>query len=337
MSGLSLAHCDDLTLAQHTQLNLWYRLNHAEHSELTEQIVAPALDTGMTVVVFGFNLGNAAQQVNAFLCQNQAAPYAFCRYQAHEDLPPAYAFFCHHVPASFATQVRHFSEQHSFQVACLQNPPRISEQGLLVMDMDSTAITIECIDEIARLGGVYDEVAAITAKAMAGELDFSQSLKQRVAKLNGIPLTLIDDFKAKLPFMPGIELLCATLKQHHWHLAIASGGFVPFAEQVQQQLNLDRICANQLVDNGKSLTGQITGNIVDSQAKAEFLTHYRDELQLSQHQTLAMGDGANDLPMLATAGLGVAVHGKPKVVAAADAAINAGSVAQILYFLTVPH
>jgi phosphoserine phosphatase len=204
------------------------------------------------------------------------------------------------------------------------------------MDMDSTAITIECIDEIARLANVYDEVASVTAQAMSGTLEFSESLKLRVAKLAGIDLSLIEQLKQDLPLMPGVSSLCELLKEKGWKLAIASGGFIPFAQRVQALLNLDLIHANALEVSDNTLTGNVVGVIVDAQEKANFLNKTAKAFDIDIEQTLAMGDGANDLKMMGNAGLGIAVHGKPKVAKTADVAINYGSLLQVAYFIDIP-
>ncbi|WP_105188190.1 phosphoserine phosphatase SerB [Pseudoalteromonas sp. T1lg48] len=326
----TLAQQDDLSLSNLLSLNLWYDIDHSS------LVADKEAQTPTYVLLFGFQLGmqvaNLAQQLQLWPGQVSAV----CRFEAHSDLPPAFVFSVHGEAAELAQQLKQYGADNGVQCAVLVNPPKLSEPGLLVMDMDSTAITIECIDEIARLGGVYDEVAAVTAQAMAGKLEFSASLRQRVAKLEGIPLKLVAELQNQLPLMPGIEQVCEVLREHKWHLAIASGGFVPFAAHVQQLLNLDRIHANTLDDDGEVLVGTVSGKIVDADEKARFLCAYRDELGLAKAQTLAIGDGANDLLMLHQAGLGVAVHGKAKVVAEAPAAITAGSLAQLLYFLTIP-
>ena len=323
----TLAQLDDLSLSNHLNLNTWYDFDNAS-------LVAENNDT--YVLLFSFQLGMQVANFAQYLQQLPVELSAVARYEAHPDLPPAYAFAVTGATPELSTQLKAYRAENALQCAVLVNPPTLAEPGLLVMDMDSTAITIECIDEIARLGGVYDEVATVTAQAMAGQLDFSDSLRQRVAKLKGIKLALIEQLKSQLPLMPGVDQLCAVLAANNWHLAIASGGFVPFAEQVQALLKLDKIHANQLDDNGDELLGTVSGQIVDAQEKARFLGAYRDELQLPKAQTLAIGDGANDLLMMHEAGLGVAVHGKEKVVAQAPAAITAGSLAQLLYFLTIP-
>jgi phosphoserine phosphatase len=272
-----------------------------------------------------------------FLAEHQHVVTAVCQYQPDLSLPAALCFYSEHAEQAINPLVlQQFAKTLDCQLVQITCPPTLAEPGLLLMDMDSTAITIECIDEIARLANVYDEVASVTALAMAGKLDFNESLNQRVAKLTGIEKSLIDELKNNLPLMPGIKALCQILKQHQWYLAIASGGFVPFAEQVQQLLNLDEVHANVLEFKEDKLTGKVLGTIVDAEQKAVVLTSLQQQLGLNKSQTVAIGDGANDLKMLAKAGLGVAVHGKPKVVEQAQAAISQGSLLQLLYMLTIP-
>lgn len=215
--------------------------------------------------------------------------------------------------------------------------PSLAVPGLLVMDMDSTAITIECIDEIAAAYGVGDAVATVTAAAMRGELDFNASLKQRVAKLAGCPMTIIKQLKQQLPLMPGLSQLVAVLQQAQWKVAIASGGFMPFVNALKQQLQLDNVYANQLAvsDDGLTLTGDIVGEIVNAQVKADSLLRWAELHDIALSQTVAIGDGANDLLMLNQAALGVAFHAKPKVREQAKVAINDGSLAQLLLLLMI--
>ncbi|MBY6186277.1 phosphoserine phosphatase SerB [Marinobacter hydrocarbonoclasticus] len=202
------------------------------------------------------------------------------------------------------------------------NLPSLSQPGLLLMDMDSTAITIECIDEIARQGGVYDAVAAVTAEAMAGGLDFAESLRRRVAMLKGIPATVLEEIAAEPPLMPGLVTLCQHLKRHGWKLGLASGGFNAVAEAVTQAAGIDRFEANALATEGGHFSGAVDGAIVDAARKAAILGELGALWGIPPGQWVAMGDGANDLPMLGQAALGVGVHAKPAVAAQADAVVQ---------------
>lgn len=241
-----------------------------------------------------------------------------------------------HLPLNWRPQqsvLTRFALDYGCQLVYLAQQPTLRRPGLLVMDMDSTAIEIECIDEIAKLAGVGEQVAAITARAMNGELDFAQSLTGRVQALAGAPESVLTEVLQKLPLMPGLTELVTYLQQHHWQVAIASGGFTYFTKALQQQLQLCATFANELeIENGK-LTGRVLGDIVDAKRKAEVVAELAESYQLPKSQTVAIGDGANDLPMLAEAALGVAFHAKPKVQAAAQAAITTGSLLQLLYLL----
>ena len=321
-------------LAMQLPLGKWYHYQDA----LEEHVSLPSDPQGVFSIAFAgdFN-GQQLTRIVQFLAQQQFTVAAICRYQPDASLSPALCFYTDTAKASINPLVMNeFAHPNGFQLVQISKPPSLTSPGLLVMDMDSTAITIECIDEIARLADVYDDVAAVTAQAMAGKLDFSESLHQRVAKLAGIEQSLIDELKNSLPLMPGIKELCQVLKQHNWYVAIASGGFVPFAEQVQQLIDLDEVHANVLEFKDDKLTGKVLGTIVDAQQKAVVLRDLQQQLSLPTQQTVAIGDGANDLTMMATAGLGVAVHGKPKVIEQAQAAICQGSLLQLLYLLTIP-
>lgn len=329
-----LAALSSAQLSSQLSLGTWYQYSEAQFTK-TKLAKQPQ---GTFTIAFGADFdGVKIARVIEFLNANSFSSTAICCYQPQENLAPAFCFYSDEAKQTLnPLALNDFAHANGFQLVQVNTPPCLDEPGLLVMDMDSTAITIECIDEIARLANVYDEVAAVTAQAMAGKLDFSESLHQRVAKLKGVEQSLIDELKNTLPLMPGIDVLCQVLKQHNWYLAIASGGFVPFAEQVQKCLNLDEVHANILEFKDNKLTGKVLGTIVDAKQKAQVLESLRAQLNLPLQQTVAIGDGANDLTMMAKAGLGVAVHGKAKVVEQAQAAICQGSLLQLLYLITIP-
>lgn len=211
--------------------------------------------------------------------------------------------------------------------------PQLAQPGVLLMDMDSTAIQIECIDEIAKLAGVGEQVAAVTELAMQGKLDFSESLRARVATLKGHPVSILSKVAAAIPITPGLPQLIAALHQRGWQVGIVSGGFTFFTERLKPQLGLDFTHANTLGIDGEQLSGVVIGEIVDAAVKERTLREWAESLGLDLSQTVAAGDGANDLKMLAAAGLGVAFHAKPVVRAQAAAAINSGGIEAIYYLL----
>ncbi|MBN6070374.1 phosphoserine phosphatase [Aggregatibacter actinomycetemcomitans] len=219
-------------------------------------------------------------------------------------------------------------------IAPLNFHASLSQAGLLVMDMDSTAIQIECIDEIAKLAGTGEMVSAITERAMRGELDFSQSLRQRVATLKDAPEGILQEVKQHLPLMPGLTETVKTLKDHGWKVAIASGGFTYFAEVLQQKLGLDFIAANQFEIIDGKLTGNVQGAIVDAQYKAQILQQLAQQFHIAAENTVAIGDGANDLVMMQVADLGVAYHAKPKVQQLAQVLINFADLTALLCILS---
>lgn len=204
---------------------------------------------------------------------------------------------------------------------------------LAVFDMDSTLIEAEVIDELAKAAGVGDQVAAITERAMAGELDFKASFKERMALLKGLDVGVLDAIGASLRLTEGAEVLFAELKRLGYKTAILSGGFTYFAKQVQARLGIDYVFANELeVVDGK-VTGVAVEPIVDAQRKADLLRELAQKEGLSLEQTIAVGDGANDLPMLAIAGLGVAFRAKPLVKKSAKHAISTLGLDGVLYLL----
>ena len=197
--------------------------------------------------------------------------------------------------------------------------------GLIVSDMDSTFITIECVDEIAAGVGLKDQVTAITERSMRGELDFEASLRARVALLKGLPEGELQYvYEHVLQPSPGAAWLLKECKQHGVKFMLVSGGFTYFTERLRQKYGLDYAFANQLTAQAGQLTGTLSGQIIDAQAKADLLAEYTQKLDLQPNQTLAMGDGANDIPMIQAAGFGVAYHAKPKTQAAANIQVRFG-------------
>jgi len=184
----------------------------------------------------------------------------------------------------------------------------------VAMDMDSTLITIECIDEIADLQGIKPQVAAITASAMRGEIDYPESLRRRVALLEGLPESaLARVYDERLKLSPGAERMLERLRSLAIKTLLVSGGFTYFTERLKSRLSLDYTLSNNIeIKNGK-LTGQVLGPIVDAQAKAKKLRELRAERELSREQVIAFGDGANDIAMMAEAGVSIAYHAKPLV------------------------
>ncbi len=191
---------------------------------------------------------------------------------------------------------------------------KLADFGLVAMDMDSTLITIECIDEIADMQGIKPQVAAITEAAMRGEIDFAESLRRRVALLAGLPETALQRvYDERLKLSPGAEFMLERLKALGIRTLLVSGGFTFFTERLKERLGLDYTLSNTLgIVDGK-LTGKVIGAIVDAQAKATKLREVRAALGLTKDQAIAMGDGANDLAMMAEAGVSIAYHAKPVV------------------------
>ncbi|ABU72319.1 phosphoserine phosphatase [Vibrio campbellii] len=218
--------------------------------------------------------------------------------------------------------------------ASLNEVPDLSAPGLVVFDMDSTAIQIECIDEIAKLAGVGEEVAEVTERAMQGELDFEQSLRQRVGKLKGADEAILEQVRSQLPFMPDFEALIATFKALGWKTVIASGGFTYFSDFIKDKVGLDFAQSNQLEIVDGKLTGEVLGDVVSAQTKADILVELAEEYDIEQHNTVAVGDGANDLVMMAAAGLGVAYHAKPKVEEQAQTAVRFAGLGGVLCILS---
>ncbi len=204
----------------------------------------------------------------------------------------------------------------------VKNIPSLNKPGVILLDMDSTCIQIECIDEIAKAYGVGAQIAEITSQAMHGLLDFKQSLRKRVSLLKDAPVSILENIRNNLPIMPGFPELVKLLQTNGWKVAIASGGFMPFVNKLKEDFNLTLVRANTFEIDGDHLTGGLIGEIVDSSVKVQTLQELCTQYNIDNSQSIAIGDGANDLPMILASGLGFAIHAKPIVRQQAPATIN---------------
>jgi len=211
-----------------------------------------------------------------------------------------------------------------------------NEIGLFISDMDSTMISIECIDEIADYMGIKNQISNITEAAMRGELDFESSLRRRVGLLKELPSDVLEKvYQEQLNLNPGAEDLIAGLRNKNIKTALVSGGFSYFTERLQQRLQLDYQLANTLEINNQQLTGKVLGDVIDADRKAIYLQQLCEQLNITTKQTIAIGDGANDLKMLNKAGLGIAYHAKPVVQQQADVALNYSGLEAVLDFINI--
>ncbi len=246
----------------------------------------------------------------------------------------AHAYYLANQPQALPAVQAFCAEQH-IDCSYLPDQQVLAKFGLCVMDMDSTLISIECIDEIADMVGIKPQVAAITERAMQGELDFAQSLRQRVALLKGLSETdLMRVLNERLTLNPGAVEWIAACKKNNITTLLVSGGFTFFADKVKAMLGLDYAVSNQLEIVDGKLTGGIIGDIVDAQRKADELCQLRDHLGLTAAQTIAIGDGANDLKMMGVAGIGVAYHAKPIVQTQATYALNHSGLDGVMHLLS---
>jgi phosphoserine phosphatase len=214
-------------------------------------------------------------------------------------------------------------EERSIDAAFVRDEHVLDNIGLVVMDMDSTLISIECIDEIADMQGLKPQVATITESAMRGEIEFAESLRRRVALLEGLDESALQRVYAeRLQLNPGAETLLGTLQSRGIKTLLVSGGFSFFTERLKLRVGLDYAHANMLEIIDGKLTGRVLGDVLDAQGKANWLNRIRTELGLGSGQVVAIGDGANDLKMMAAAGIGIAYHAKPVVRAQATYAIS---------------
>ncbi|HET9791166.1 MAG TPA: phosphoserine phosphatase SerB [Candidatus Angelobacter sp.] len=233
-------------------------------------------------------------------------------------------------------QLLALADQQNFDVAVQEDSIFRGNRRLIVFDMDSTLIQMEVIDELARLAGVGDKVSTITEAAMRGELDFQASFRRRLGLLRGLPASALAKVAENVPITPGAHRLLRTLKLLGYKTAILSGGFAFVAEKLQKELGFDYVHTNELeIENGM-LTGEPVGPIVDGARKAQLLEEIARREGISMEQTIAVGDGANDLPMLSIAGLGVAFHAKPLVREKAQHSISRMGLDALLYLLGLP-
>ncbi|MCO7737019.1 phosphoserine phosphatase SerB [Brucella intermedia] len=203
---------------------------------------------------------------------------------------------------------------------------------ILIADMDSTMIQQECIDELAEEAGLREHVAAITARAMNGEIAFEPALRERVALLKGLPLSVIDKvISTRITLMPGGPELVRTMRKHGAYTALVSGGFTSFTHRIAEMIGFNEERANRLIDDGVHLTGLVMEPILGREAKVEKLMEIADRLGLTPDDAIAVGDGANDLGMIQLAGTGVALHAKPAVAAQARMRVDHGDLTALLY------
>jgi phosphoserine phosphatase len=206
------------------------------------------------------------------------------------------------------------------------------EKALIISDMDSTMITVECIDELADYAGLREEISAVTERAMQGELDFDAALDARVALLKGMDVGILDTcYRERVRIMPGAEALVRTMRSRGGFAVLVSGGFTHFAEPVAAEIGFDRSVSNVLGVADGRLDGTVLRPIVGAETKRETLLAAMAERNIATERTLAVGDGANDIPMIQAAGLGVAYHAKEKAAAAADARVLHGDLTVLLY------
>ncbi|HXH74524.1 MAG TPA: phosphoserine phosphatase SerB [Bacteriovoracaceae bacterium] len=233
-------------------------------------------------------------------------------------------------------ELMNLSNVHKIDAAFMRDNVFRFNKRLIVFDMDSTLIQAEVIDEMAASFGIGDKVKEITERAMNGELNFDEALRERVALLKGMPKKNMEEIMNRLQLTPGAEKFIKTVRNLGFKTAIVSGGFKYFAENLRKRLDIDYAFANELEWDGDKLSGRVTGQIVNSQQKAFILELLAQQESIHLEQVVAVGDGANDLPMLAKAGLGIAFHAKEKVKREARHQMSHGPMTSILYFLGIP-
>lgn len=232
-----------------------------------------------------------------------------------------------------SSQFMQYSSELGIDISFQKDDMYRRNRRLICFDMDSTLIKTEVIDELADRAGVGEQVRIITESAMRGEIDFGESFKQRVALLKGLDEKILEEIAQNLPIMDGAERLISILKKIGFKVAILSGGFTYFGNMLKKRFDVDYVYANELEIKDGKLTGNYLGDIVDGKRKAELLKLIAQVEKIDLEQVIAVGDGANDLPMLNIAGLGIAFHAKPKVIANAQQSISTIGLDGVLYFL----
>lgn len=235
----------------------------------------------------------------------------------------------------FRRELLHLASEMDIDIAYQEDNMFRRTRRLVAFDMDSTLIEAEVIDELAAAAGVGDQVAAITEQAMRGEIDFTESFKARVALLKGLDESVLEGIAESLPVTEGAERLVSTLKLLGYKTAILSGGFTYFGKYLQQKLGIDYVHANELEIEDGRVTGEVSGVVVDGQRKAQLLKEIAQNMNIDMEQVIAVGDGANDLPMLSIAGLGIAFRAKPIVRESAKQSISTLGLDGILYLLGI--
>lgn len=244
-------------------------------------------------------------------------------------------------PLNFETQkiksdLTQLAAKHKIDMALMANDKSRTDKKLIVFDMDSTLIQHEVIDEMAMVHGIGDKVKLITERTMNGELNFDEALKERVSLLKGLKRESMDSIMLHLKVSPGVPELISAVKKQGYKTAVISGGFKYFAENFKTKLGMDYAFANDLEWDQNVLSGRVVGKIINAQEKARLLDELAQKEKISLQQIVAVGDGANDLPMLGKAGFGIAYHAKEKVRKEAKHQMSFGPMTTLLYFLGIP-
>lgn len=343
----AMRHLDELWIQDHT---LAYAASSPDTASTVAQSLAAqglagqqaaqapgvaAVDDGMVLTVI-MGAADIPAELAAVLATWNVMPHRLRRLSAADA--PAQVLELHLPDMASQDRRRELQElgqRWGADLALMGAAEKQPRRRLVAFDMDSTLIECEVIDELARRAGVGDAVAAVTARAMRGELDFRSSFRERMSKLRGLDSAVLEEVAASLPVMAGAERLLRSLAAQGHYTVILSGGFDFFARRLQQLLGVNEIHANCLEIRDGALTGGVVGEIVDGQRKVELLQRVAAEQGFAMADTVAVGDGANDLPMLHTAGLGVAFHAKPLVREEAPHCVMHGDLDALLYLLGV--